>query len=584
MWYSPDANVRLHAESSFGIVPGIPSLIVTANRVDQFLSNTGSFSGSFTGNFTGSLLGTATTASFLNSTTNAFIQNGNSFGTTALLGTNDSQSLALETSGSTRMFISSSGNIGIGTITPTALLHISGASSANLLRIDSLVSSSIIFVSGSGNVGIGTAAPTVALQVGDTTSTGNYIRVLGTGSGTDTTYDVFVGARRYPRITLQDTTVGGAATFQLWNLGSQMRFGTNAGAQETSAWYTKSGNAADVIFNGNVGIGISSPTAKLNISGSVNISGSGTQVPLQVSSGSTSLLFVSSSGNVGIGTTAPTFKLDVSGSARVQNNLSLASGFSYISLGNNVNLRSNLAGGSGFILDAQSFNTLNSTTLEQGFGMFSGTFAPTSGTGTLNGLKITPTINQTGGANGITKGLFINPTLTAAADFRAIETTVGNVILGSTSGNVGIGIASPTAKLDVSGSARITNGLTVTGSLTVNGTTTITGTATGYFIPANALGGLSTIGADYTISDPGLYRFTSMDPSGARYINFPNPASKSYGQTIIIINSDTIYAGYYGTTYSPEDPSGVAITTIAASTSDTFVNIDSKWIRTSRRP
>ena len=53
MWYSPDANVRLHAEPAFGIVPGIPSLIVTANRVDQFLSNTGSFSGSFTGTLTG---------------------------------------------------------------------------------------------------------------------------------------------------------------------------------------------------------------------------------------------------------------------------------------------------------------------------------------------------------------------------------------------------------------------------------------------------------------------------------------------------------------------------------------------------
>ena len=73
MWYSPDANVRLHAEPAFGIVPGIPSLIVTANRVDQFLSNTGSFSGSFTGNFTGSLLGTATTASYvLNAVSSSF--------------------------------------------------------------------------------------------------------------------------------------------------------------------------------------------------------------------------------------------------------------------------------------------------------------------------------------------------------------------------------------------------------------------------------------------------------------------------------------------------------------------------------
>jgi hypothetical protein len=62
MWYSPDANVRLHAESGFGVVPGIPSVIATVNRVDQFLSNTGSFSGSFNGNFTGSLFGTASYA------------------------------------------------------------------------------------------------------------------------------------------------------------------------------------------------------------------------------------------------------------------------------------------------------------------------------------------------------------------------------------------------------------------------------------------------------------------------------------------------------------------------------------------
>jgi hypothetical protein len=56
----------------------------------------------------------AGTASFVSSTSNAFIQNGNSFGATALLGTNDNQSLALETNGTTRMFISSSGNIGMG--------------------------------------------------------------------------------------------------------------------------------------------------------------------------------------------------------------------------------------------------------------------------------------------------------------------------------------------------------------------------------------------------------------------------------------------------------------------------------------
>lgn len=48
-------------------------------------------------------------------------------------------------------------------------------------------------------------------------------------------------------------------------------------------------------------------------------------------------------------------------------------------------------------------------------------FTPTSGTGVFNNFTINPTINQTGGANGITRGLYINPTITAAADFRSIE-------------------------------------------------------------------------------------------------------------------------------------------------------------------
>jgi len=53
IWYSPDTNVRLFAEVAGGGHPGVPSVILTVNRVDQFLSNTGSFTGSFTGRLTG---------------------------------------------------------------------------------------------------------------------------------------------------------------------------------------------------------------------------------------------------------------------------------------------------------------------------------------------------------------------------------------------------------------------------------------------------------------------------------------------------------------------------------------------------
>ena len=153
--------------------------------------------------YTGSLFGTsswainALTASFINtSSTNAFVQNGNSFGTTALLGTNDNQNLQLETSGSVRMTISSSGNVGIGTTTPSTTLNVngttllqggqttvrgSGATSATTaLRIEnssaaarltilddgtSAFNTSHLYVSGSGLVGVGTALPTAKLHV-----------------------------------------------------------------------------------------------------------------------------------------------------------------------------------------------------------------------------------------------------------------------------------------------------------------------------------------------------------------------------------------------------------------------------------
>lgn len=57
------------------------------------------------------------------------------------------------------------------------------------------------------------------------------------------------------------------------------------------------------------------------------------------------------------------------------------------------------------------------------------TIAPTSGGRINNMFNLSPIINQTGGANGITRGIYINPTLTSAFDFRAIEVTAGKVIV-----------------------------------------------------------------------------------------------------------------------------------------------------------
>ena len=226
-----------------------------------------------------------------------------------------------------------------------------------------------------------------------------------------------------------------------------------------------SGSVETARYDGNNwGFYTTTPTARLQVKGSGTTSAT-TALRVENTNASASMV-VLDNGFVGINTGSAAYNLDVNGTSRFQNHLFIGSGHAVVSLGNNVNLRSNLAGGSGYVIDAQSYNTLNSTSNEQGFGLFTGTYAPTSvsGTPSFNALKLTPTINQTGGANQITRGLYINPTLTAAADFRAIETTAGNVLFqsGSTpllfvssSGNIGINTTSSAYRLqiDASGSS-----------------------------------------------------------------------------------------------------------------------------------
>lgn len=94
-----------------------------------------------------------------------------------------------DNSSPTGMRLTTAGNLGIGPITnATATLHISGASSDNLLRIDSPASSSILFATGSGRVGIGTNSPVATLHIVDqgigavnSLQINNLFRVTGDG-------------------------------------------------------------------------------------------------------------------------------------------------------------------------------------------------------------------------------------------------------------------------------------------------------------------------------------------------------------------------------------------------------------------
>jgi hypothetical protein len=209
IWQAADTEVRLYAEPADG-TPGIPSVIVTANRVDQFLSNTGSFTGSFTGVFTGSLFGTssfatsasqAITASFITTAqTASFVTGSNVFGP---FGSNSITSASFAISSSravTSSFAISSSNALTASFYGGTVSTASFASTASnvqggaanyipLWNTATSLSSSVIYQL-TGNIGIRTTTPSASLHVAGTTLlsgslptiSGSILTVIGSGS------------------------------------------------------------------------------------------------------------------------------------------------------------------------------------------------------------------------------------------------------------------------------------------------------------------------------------------------------------------------------------------------------------------
>jgi len=161
---------------------------------------------------------------------------------------------------------------------------------------------------------------------------------------------------------------------------------------------------------------------------------------LTFNTGGTERMRVNSSGNVLINTTTDAgFKLDVNGTARVSGDVTLSNKLNLS--GNNFSstykILVNTQPSSGDLVSGVK-NCFHDQVNFANFNLNSGTV--------YNSFVSNPTINQTNGANGITRGLYINPTLTSAADWRAIEVANGITILGaSTTSKASLRIPSGTA-------------------------------------------------------------------------------------------------------------------------------------------
>ena len=264
---------------------------------------------------TGSLFGTsswaqnALTASFVNtSSTNAFVQNGNSFGATAVLGTNDNNSLGLETNGSTRLFISSSGNVGIGTNNPTTPLTIISESNGNYLNLRGGSNRGLLFFDSAVNGG------TIIQQNGDlilnndSTARGIFFNNAGVSVRTAifSTGNVAIGTNATPTSRLQVRGSGAtSATTALLIENSSATARLTILDDGTSAFNT---SHLYVSSSGRIGIGTSTPSTQLHISGASNSGLFEIDSPAQ-----NNIIYVSGSGNVGIGTGTPSARLHING-------------------------------------------------------------------------------------------------------------------------------------------------------------------------------------------------------------------------------------------------------------------------------
>ncbi|QHO62982.1 hypothetical protein MICH65_0001 [Candidatus Chazhemtobacterium aquaticus] len=285
----------------------------------------------------------------------AWLQGGNSFGATGILGTNDSNDLQFETNNTTRMTIDTSGDVGIGTTNPGAKLETAGAisittgygtiSSTDIRNptlggrgtspnagslafgdntgwkyhigtsVTGTFTPRVTFVD-SGNVGIGNTAPTSLLSVGSSSqfqvdSSGRMVRIDGVAHTIDDVSGNLTLTSNSTTISLNDnvtfagtTTLNGltytwpgsqtanyvlstngsgtltwvaadaaAAGSIYWTLTNEQLHPKNAswhdlmigGTSTASAKFFAQANTGDGYFSGELGLGTTTPTAKLDI-------------------------------------------------------------------------------------------------------------------------------------------------------------------------------------------------------------------------------------------------------------------------------------------------------------------------------
>jgi hypothetical protein len=423
--------------------------------------------------------------------------------------------------------ITSAGSVGIGTTSPTARLHVSGTT-GGVFEVDGAAAVNALYVSASGRIGIGNITPGYTLDV-----TGNI--------HTTTTMYIDASNAAYLR---------GGDDHEWWDINVANTVGLY-GTSNSAVGAIKLGSGGPTLYgaSGNLGIGTTSPSGRLTTAESVN-SGTANVLylsnPSQTGTTAASLNFINAdstikssiiaavygndymtfnvgsntermrinaSGNVGIGTTSPGQALDVNGRIRIGSNAQTeiySSSNRVVFRGENTDNVAQFAGYGLFLpITGQAYNLYQ------------------AGSTLLGYTDTTATLDIARGSSGAVVYVRLNSN--------------GNSYLNG--GNVGIGTTSPAYKLEVNGATGISGQTAITSDSTEQITIrTATDTNRQLLIGYNYSG---NYGAIQAVQQGTAYRNLILNQSGGNVgIGTTSPGEKLHVVgNIKLNNGNAIYLG-----------------------------------------
>jgi len=252
----------------------------------------------------------------------------NTTGPLGLGGSNDERDILIDTTG----------NVGIGTTSPSQKLDVSGIIAVNGVKFLSTIGSESYIWNNTGGLSVvDDTGNTVQLRIKDN---GN----VGIGTTNPRTKLHVTG------LTGDDDPSLGSSTAPLFVSNTADSYGLNIGVQSSgTSWLQSQSNSSSIAYDlslnplgGNVGVGTTSPSEKLVVDGKIRSLGGTSSADfystgndaLIVNNGTQNLKFwnngsermrIKGDGNVGIGTTSPSSKLQVAGGIQMADDTDTAS-------------------------------------------------------------------------------------------------------------------------------------------------------------------------------------------------------------------------------------------------------------------